>query len=437
MEWHLVLLLILGSFLFLLATGLPIAFCFMVLNTVGVFMFWGGVAGIKQLTLSIYASVATFILLPVPLFILMGEVMFHSGIAPLMIDTLDKWLGRLPGRLSLLAVAAGTVLATLTGTSLASVALLGEVLVPQMENRGYKKPMSIGPVLASGGIAIMIPPSALAVLLCAIAEISVGKVLIAIIVPGLLMAALYTTYIITRCTVQPSLAPSYEVPPSSLSEKLTATARNVLPLGFIVFMVIGVIFLGIATPSEGAATGALATFIVCAFRRRVNWEIVKKSFGGTLRVTVMMFMIITGSTAFSQVLAYTGASAGLIETLVGLELAPVFVLMMMQVVLLILGCFMDPVSMMMITLPIFMPIVYALDFNTVWFAAIMLVNVEMATKTPPFGLLLYVMKGVAPPDTTIGDIIKAQIPFFVLDLIAMALIITLPVIALWLPGLMR
>ena len=430
------MLIIVGSFIFLLATGMPIAFCFLVLNLLGVYFFWGGIGGLEQLTLSIYASLATFKLLPVPLFVLMGEVMFHSGIATMMLDTIDKWLTRLPGRLALMAVAGGTLLATLTGTSIASVALLGNVLVPQMEKRGYKKPMSIGPIIASGGIAMMIPPSALAVLLCAIGEISIGQVLIAIIIPGLVMAALYAAYIITRCKLQPAVAPSYEVPSSNLSDRLKATVRDVFPLVFIIFMVIGVIFFGIATPSEGAATGALATIIVCVCYRRFNWHIMKTAVASTLRITVMMFMIIAGSTAFSQILAYTGASAGMIEMLVRFEFAPIFVFMTMQFILLILGTFMDPVSMMMLSLPIFIPIVKALHFNQIWFATIMLINVELATKTPPFGMLLFVMKGVAPPDTTMGDIIRAEVPFLLLDLTAMILVMIFPFLALWLPNMM-
>jgi tripartite ATP-independent transporter DctM subunit len=430
------MLLIVGAFLFLLATGMPIAFCFLVLNILGVYFFWGGTGGLEHLTISIYASLATFKLLPVPLFVLMGEVMFQSGIASVMLDTIDKWITRLPGRLGLMAVAGGALLATLTGTSIASVALLGNILLPQMEKRGYKKPMAIGPIIASGGIAMMIPPSALAVLLCAIGEISVGRVLIAIILPGLIMAALYASYIAIRCKLQPSLAPAYEVGYTSLSDKLKATVRDIFPLAFIIFMVIGVIFFGIASPSEGAATGALATVVVCMCYGRLNWVVFRKSVESTIRITVMMFMIIAGSTAFSQILAYTGASAGMIEMLVGFEMRPLFILMMMQFILIILGTFMDPVSMMMLSLPVFMPIVKALQFNQVWFAVIMLINLELATKTPPFGMLLFVMKGVAPPDTTMGDIIKAEFPFLLLDLAAMILVMVFPILALWLPGMM-
>ena len=227
MEWQFALLFILGSLLLLMASGMPLAFCFTLVNIIGVILFWGGQVGLEQLITSISASVTSFTLIPVPLFILMGEVMFHSGVAPRMIDALDKWLGRLPGRLGLLAVGGGTLFSTLTGASMASAAMLGSVLVPEMEKRGYRKPMSLGPILGSSGLAVMIPPSAMAVVLCSIGEISVGMTLIAIIIPGLLMAVLYATYIILRCKFQPSLAPPYEVPPTSVSEKLLATMKYI------------------------------------------------------------------------------------------------------------------------------------------------------------------------------------------------------------------
>ena len=212
MEWYYVLLIIFGSLAVLMATGMPVAVCFMLINIAGMFFFFGGMSGIEQITISIYSSLTNFTLLPVPLFILMGEVMFQSGLAQDLIRTTDKWLGKLPGRLSLVSVAAGTLLSTLTGTSLASVAMLGSIITPEMEKQGYKKSMSLGPILGSGGLAMMIPPSALAVLCGAIGEISVGRILMAIIIPGLLMAAIYTAYIIIRCKLQPSIAPAYDVP---------------------------------------------------------------------------------------------------------------------------------------------------------------------------------------------------------------------------------
>ncbi len=437
MEWWVVLGIIFGSFLVLLLTGLPVAFCFTLVNLIGVFLFWGGEVGIRQLILSIADSVTLFALLPLPLFVLMGEVMFHSGIAPHMMDTLDKWLGRLPGRLSLLAVGGGTLFATLSGTAVAGVAMLGSLLMPDMEKRGYQKPMTLGPIMASGSLAIMIPPSALAVLLASLGQFSVGKLLIAIIFPGLLMALFYAIYIITRCSLQPSIAPSYEVRRIPLSQKLLSTVRYVLPLGSIIFLVVGLIFLGIATPTEAAALGTIGTFILAFLYKGLNRVVLSRTISSTLQVSVMIFLILTGSSVFAQILAFTGASRGLVELAVSFPLPPIMILIFMQIIMLIMGTFMEATSIMMVTLPIFIPIALALGFNPVWFGAIMLLNMEMGGVSPPFGLLLFVMKGVAPRDTTMGDIYKAALPFLGINSVVMALMIAFPVLVLWLPGVMN
>ena len=437
MEWQLMLLLFLGSLLVLMAAGMPVAFSFLLVNVVFMFIFWGGQVGLEQLLESLFAAVASFTLMPIPLFILMGEVMFRSGMATRMMDVLDKWLGRLPGRLGLLAVGGGTIFATLSGASMASVALLGSVLVPEMEKRGYKKPMSLGPILGSGGLAIMIPPSGLAVLLGAIGEISVGRILIAIIIPGLLMAVLYATYIVMRCWLQPSIAPAYEVPPTPLSEKMLDAVRYVLPLGFIFFLVVGLIFLGVATPSEAAATGALGTFILAAAYRKLNWGLVKESIMGTVRVTVMLFMIIAGAMAFSQIVAFSGASRSLVDFAVGLPLSPIQIVSTMLVVSLFLGMFISLAAVLMLTLPLFVPLVVALGFDPVWFAVIFLLTLEMGASSPPFGLALFVMKGVAPPGTTMGDCYRAALPFLGTDLVVLVLLIAFPALVMWLPALMR
>ena len=437
MEWQFALLLIFGSLVVLMALGIPVAFCFLLVNVVGVFLLWGGETGLIQLILSVRDSVATFVMLPLPLFILMGEVMFHSGVAPKMIDTLDMLLGRLPGRLGLLAVGGGTLFSTLSGASIASTAMLGATLVPEMEKRGYKKPMSLGPILGSGGLAMMIPPSAMAVLLAALGEISVGKTLMAIIIPGLLMAILYAGYIIIRCILQPSLAPSYKLTLPPVSQRAISTVRYILPIGLVIFLVVGVILLGIATPSEAAATGTLGTFILAFLYRGLSWEAVKKSIGGTIHITVMIFMIIVGAMAFSQILAYVGATRGLVAFAISLPVAPIILLIVMQVVAIFMGMFMNLTAILMITLPVFMPIIREVGFNEVWFGVIYLLNMEMAGTSPPFGLNLFVMKGVAPPDTTMGDIYRAALPFLYCDLVAMALIIAFPSIALWLPSVMR
>jgi len=381
-------------------------------------------------------SVTTFVLLPVPLFILMGEVLFHSGMGLHAIDVLDKWMGSLPGRLGLLAVGSGTLFSTMSGSSMATTAMLGTILVPEMEKRGYKKPMSLGPVMGGGGLAMIIPPSALGVLLASLARISVGKLLISGIIPGLILAFFYAAYIITRCRLQPSVAPSYKITPIPLAKKAVLTIRYVLPLGLLIFLVIGVIFMGLATPSEAAALGAIGSLFLAAVYRGLNWEVVKKSVLGAIRITVMMFMIMTGATAFSQILGFSGASRGLLGAVAGFPVTPILLVIMMQVIVLFMGCFMEQASMLMITLPIYMPVIHLLAYDPVWFGILLLINMEVGMTSPPFGLSLFVMKGVAPPDTTMGDIYRAILPFIGFHLVVMALIMAFPILALWLPGLM-
>ena len=436
MEWYFVLLLLLGSFVAVMMTGLPISFSFFFISIIGAIFFFPGDAGIKQITLNIYSSLASFVLMPLPLFILMGEVMFQSGLAPKMIDTLDSWLGRLPGRLGLLAVGGGVLFSMLTGTTMGSVAMLGSTLVPEMEGRGYKKPMSLGPILGSGGLAIMIPPSAMAVFIGAVAKASIGRVLMAIIVPGLLMGLLYCLYIIIRCKLQPSIAPSYEVEHIPVSEKLLNTVKYILPIGLIVFLVVGVILLGIATPSEAAATGTLGMLILAAAYKRLSFKILKKVLIDTIKITGMMLLIIASATTYSQILAASGATRGLIDFVTSMSLDPIFIVLGMVMALLIFGMFMSPSAIVLITVPLFIPIIQLLGFDKVWFCVVILLCTEIATTSPPFGSSLYVMKGVAPPGTSLGDIMKAALPFIYCDLIALVLLIAFPVIALWLPGIM-
>jgi len=437
MEWWLALLIIFGGLMVLLMTGMPVAFAFLMVNVLGVFFLWGGELGLKQLAVSIAGSVATFQLTPIPFFLLMGEVMFRSGIGATLIDVADKLMGRLPGRLGLVAVSAGTIFSVMSGSSAASTAMLGSLLTPDMEAKGYKKPMSLGPILGSGGLAIMIPPSGLAVLLAALAEISVAEVLIAGIIPGLMMAVLYAAYIVGRCQLQPSIAPAYDVPHIPILEKLVATLKHLVPVAFIIFMVLGLIFVGVATPTEAAATGAVGAFILAAAYKKLKWEMVKESVIGTLEICVMIFVIISGARAFGQILAWSGAGAGLLKWAISLPMSPVLLVVAMQVVLIILGMFMSVVPVLMITIPIMFPLIELLGYDPVWFGILLLLNVEMAATSPPYGMGLFVMKGVAPPDTTMGDIFRAALPFLYCDAIVMGLMIAFPIIPLWLPSMMR
>lgn len=437
MEWWVYMLFFFGGLGALLLIGLPVAFAFLLVNLVGAYAIWGGEIGLAQLVLSIDSSVSTFVLVPVPMFILMGTVMFHSGIAFKMIDVLDEWLGRIAGRLSILAVGAGALFATLTGVAMGSVAMLGSTLAPDMQRRGYAKSMSLGPILASGSLAIMIPPSALAVILASLGKFSIGKLLVGIVLPGLLLAAVYVAYIVIRCTLQPSLAPPYEVTPAPLRRRLADTLRYVAPPLSVIVVVIGTIFLGVATPTEAAAVGALLCFVLATAYRRLTWAVAKKAVGSATSLSVMVLIILTGSAAFGQLLSFSGVTPAITRLVTDLPVDPILILILMQVIVLFLGMFIEQTSIVMVTIPIFMPIVQALGWDPIWFGAILMLNLEMATISPPFGLSLFVMKGIASPDTRMSDIYRAALPFVGLNIAVMAIMIAFPALVLWLPGLMN
>ena len=436
MEWELVLLLMMVAILVTMASGLPIAFVFLLLTLVGAIVFWGGEPGLKLFILNARFSVSRFALLPILMFVLLGQVMFRSGMGMRMLDGLSNWMGRLPGRLGLLAVVFATIFAAMSGSSVSSTALMGTVLKPEMEVRGYKKPISIGSIMGAGGLACIIPPSNMAVLIAAIGQISIGRLLIAGIIPGLMIAFLYASYIIIRCRFQPAIAPPYDVTLPPLSEKLKVTVTYILPLGLIIFLVLGLIFIGVATPTEAAAMGALGSLLLAACYRKLSWKLVRESVRSTVQVVVMVYMIMVGAITFSQIMAYSGVTYGLTQFALGLPVPPLAIFFCMMAVVLLLGSFMDTTAIMFVTLPIFMPVVLALGFNPVWFGMLMLINLEMALTTPPFGMLLFVMKGVSSPDTTMGDIYRAGYPFLLCDATVILLGAFFPILVLWLPGAM-
>jgi len=284
---------------------------------------------------------------------------------------------------------------------------------------------------------VLIPPSALAVLLAAVAQISVGETLLAIIVPGILMAILYAVYIIIKCMIQPSLAPPYRVESTSLRDRILPSVKYLLPIAFIIFMVMGVIFIGAATPSEAAATGALSTFILVAIHKRLNWSLITQSFSSTTRLTIQLLLIVAGATGFSQILTYTGCTEGLVNLAVNLPLSSVWIIIAMMIVGLILGMFMTVAAVVMIVIPIFMPIIYALGLDPIWFATLLMINITTGLISPPVGVNLFAMKMVATSETTMDEIYRAAIPYCYLNVLAIALVMIFPQIALWLPRLMK
>ena len=435
MEWFEALALLLGSILVLMAIGMPVALAFLAANIIGAWIFMGGERGVSALLNNGLGSLTKFALVPIPLFLLMGEVFFYTGLGARMFNAIDRLLGKLPGRLSYVTVLGGTGFSTLSGSSMGSTALLGSLMVPEMSKRGYKKYMSIGPILGTGGLAIIIPPSALAVLLATLAQIDVGALLIAGIIPGLILAGFYIGLIWLQTRIDPDAAPAYEVEPMAFGEKMKLLLRDVVPMLSVMVIIVAMMVGGIVTPSEAAAFGALGVIILAIAFRCLSWDAMKKSVVGALKVTLMAYLIVFGSATFSQLLAFSGASRGLIRWATGFELDPILMLIVMFGVLLLLGMFMEQISMMLLTVPVFFPLALNLGFDPIWFGLIMLLSLEISFTTPPFGLLLFVMKGVAPPGTTMRDIYTAAFPYMGCALLLVVLLVIFPQLALWLPGL--
>jgi tripartite ATP-independent transporter DctM subunit len=310
------------------------------------------------------------------------------------------------------------------------------VLLPDMLKRGYHPSIAMGPIMATGGIAMLIPPSALAVLLGSLANISISTLLIAGIIPGLIMSALYILYVMGRCYMNPDLAPAYDVKELSFKERISPFLIYVLPLFVIFIVVVGSIIMGYATPTESASLGCAASVGVVALYGELRLKDLMVAMRETIKVSVMILFILCASITFSQILAFSGATNGLLKAISVIKLSPLAVLGGMMLILLFLGSFMDQVSMLMITIPFFIPMAQANGIDLAWLGVLILLAMEVSFTTPPFGLLLYVMKGVAPPETRIQEIYMAAMPFIFLDLMVMGLIIAFPELATWLPSLM-
>lgn len=435
MPWYEILLLMVGGITLLITFGVPVPLAFMGANVISAYFVMGGFAGVIQVAVNATASVSVFVLVTIPMFVLMGELFFRTRIVVRVFDTLEMALGRIPGRLAYLTVAVGTMFSALIGSSMANTAMLGSLLVPEMTKRGYKSHMAMGPIMGTGGLAMIIPPSGLAVLLGSIANVDIGRLLIAGVIPGIALAVSYALLILLQVHFDPTAAPAYEVSRPPMREILRAFVVHVLPMGLVIFCVVGLIFLGWAGPTESAAFGVLAVLVLAACMRRLTLDAFMQSVRGTVRVTSSLFLIIVGSSTFSQILAFSGASSGLINFATALHTTRLEMLLIMFGVLLILGCLMDSASILLLTVPIFFPLAASLHFDLVWFGILVLISLEMSGLTPPFGMSLFIMLSVAPRGTTFAKVVRSGLPYLLCDFIVVGLLIAFPKMATYLPSL--
>jgi tripartite ATP-independent transporter DctM subunit len=434
MDWYVVLPLLFTGLMVLMFSGLPVAFAFLLVTAGAMYLLMGGTHGLTQLTVSIFDSLTKFSLTAIPFFIMMGEVLYRAGLVTKALDAMAKWVGSIPGRLSVVTFLIGGLFGALSGATVASTAVLASLMVPEMRRRGYSKDLTLGPIMASGALDMIIPPSALTVLLGTLAEVSIGRLLINAIVPGYIMLAIYIGYVVVRCLVNPALAPAYAFERASFADKLVSGMRDVFPLGAVIFIALGLILLGVATPTEAAALASVAAFLMAAAYRRLTFAVFRDALLSSLKVTVMILTIIAASAAFSQVMAFSGASGGMLDLVLSASVDPLWIIIIMLMVVTVLGCFLEQVSIMMITLPIFMPIVKTIGADPIWFCILNLICLSIGQLSPPFGLALFVMKSVAPADISMRDIYRAAIPYCLLDILAVALIMAFPGLATWFKG---
>ena len=437
MDWMFNLSLLLGMVIVLMLLGLPVAIAFLASNVLGALLFMGGLAGVDQLARNSIASVITFSLTPIPLFVLMGEVLFQTGLALKVIDGFDRLIHRVPARLSVVSVVAGTAFSAVSGSTIATTAMLGRSMTPVMLGKSYHPSLAMGPIIAIGGVDMLIPPSALIVLLGSLANISITKLLFAGILPGVILAASFVLYIIMRARISPDMVPDNDVGIAySGWQKYRPFVLYVLPLLLIFGVVIGAMTGGLATPTEAAALGAAATVVLAMAYRALTFKNLLESLKGTVHISGIILFIIVGATAFSQLLGISGATNGFLGMIGELGLGATTLLIAMIVILLVLGCFVDQISMMLLTLPFFMPLVISAGIDQIWFGVLFLIAMQLGLMTPPFGLLLFTMKSVVPDSISIKQVFLSAMPFVIISLIMLVVVFMLPGIATWLPRLL-
>lgn len=437
MSWSVTLILFLACLLIVMFTGIPVAFSFIIVSGVAFYNMMG-LAGVKQLILGMQSQLCNFNFTPIPFFIVMGEVFFRSGIITKTMDALSTLVRRVPGRLSVITLIGGGIFAALSGSALANTVMFGSLMMPEMMRRGYNKELTSGSIMASGALAMIIPPSNQAVMVAGIASISVTGILLGAVGPGILLVLMYIAYVILSCLRHPEYAPSLAEDKTDglpAGEKAMILLKNIVPLIFIFAVVIGIIFSGIGTATEAAALGALAAYVLAAVYGKLNFKLLVDTLVGSMKSSAMLMIIIAGSSGFSQVLSFTGASRAAVIAVTSVVSSKVLILTVMLGVAFLMGLFIEQAAIMMICLPLFMPIVAAYDINEIWFAVMFLILLQIGQFTPPVGMSLFALKGVSPKEVTMAHIIRGAIPFLIIDLICVAVIAVFPALVTVIPGL--
>ncbi|OPX41657.1 MAG: TRAP transporter permease DctM/Q [Deltaproteobacteria bacterium] len=429
MSIELVTVLLFGGLLFLLAIGVPVVFA---LGGISVLITYlnGGTNDLYIVATTTYREITDPGLITIPLFLLMGNLLIHSGISDRLFTALNQWLSGLRGGLAIVSVGVCVALAMCGGFG-PGILTMGLIAVPAMLKHGYNKSLALGSVMAGGVLGEIIPPSIIMIIFAYISRISIGKIFFGGAIPGFITASIYVLYIVLRCHLQPELAPKAK-------EEVTwknrwRSLKDIILPSLLVVLVLGSIFLGIATPTEAAGVGAFGSFLICIIYGRLTWKVITDSCLETMKISGMALWILVAATLFGVVYTVAGAQDMVMEIVQSLHVSRWFILLTMQLILLIFGMFMDDYAVLTICAPIFIPIAVFLGFDPTWFAIIFILNMQVAYLSPPFGWALILMRGVAPPEVHTRDIWRSVPPFVAIQLVVLLLTMLFPQLALWLP----
>lgn len=388
-----------------------------------------------------YGLMENYVLVAIPLFILMAQLLDRSKVSDELFESLYIVLGGMKGGLGLAVVVVCTIFAATTGIVGASVVAMGLLATPALMKKGYQKEMAAGVICASGTLGILIPPSIMMVVyggLTGLKETSVGNLFAGAILPGLLLSGLYFAYILVRCNINPKLGPPIskeEASKYNAAKKIMMTLKSLIPPMALILAVMGTILAGVATPTEAAALGAFGALVLAIVSRKFSWQVMKESAHATMSTTAMVMMLFIGGKFFSTVFLSMGGGDVVADVLIGSGLNRWTVLIIMMGIVFIMGMFIDWAAILLVTVPIFMPIAMELEFDPLWFSLLMCVNLQTSFLTPPFGYALFYFKGVAPDGYTMGHVYRGIIPFVFLQVIGLGLLVVFPGIVTYLPTL--
>ncbi|KJS73501.1 MAG: hypothetical protein JL56_10320 [Desulfotomaculum sp. BICA1-6] len=434
MEPSLLALILIGALLIVMALGLPVAFTLGGLSLAIGFFVWGGTGGFYAVALGALGKATSFTLTAIPLFLMMAAVLRFSGMADDMYEMINRWMGKIKGGLALGTVIISAIFAAMVGISTVATATLGLTAMPAMLKRGYNKKLVAGAICAGGALGIIIPPSVIMIIYAAEAEVSAGQMFFGGVVPGLIMCALFLVYIAILCIKYPAYGPPVEEN-FTLPQKMESLKAVTLPM-FIILLVLGVIYTGIATPTEAAAIGLVGSLMCAAIKRKLDQGNLKNMMAMGVGVNAMVFWIILGAVAYSRLVTMTGVGEWFSELVTGMDVNRWVILLGMQAIFFVMGMFLDPAGIILITGPFFLPVVSALGFDPLWYGVLFVINMCMAYITPPFGFNLFVIRAVAPTGISIGEVYTAIWPFVFIMALTLLIVALVPQTVTWLPSLL-